>query len=788
VVDGTLEGRRRAVVPLVCVLLFISGGCALAYQLLWHRLLSLVFGVSVYAAATTLACFFVGLAIGSFAGGRAADRTGRPLFWYGLVEIAIGLTALVTPLAFDLLEDLYVGVHGSLPDSLAVLTVLRFLMAAAVLIVPATLMGTTLPLVVRGVVAHAGDLGPRMGLIYATNTAGAFVGTLAVGSWFIGSIGIRGTFLIGAALNVAVGIAALMISRAWESDRRVWTAEAADGVTPAQAPEPATARETRVDFDTDLVVSRQVRYTVLAVFAISGFAILALEVVWFRVLTFYVDATSYAFAIMLAAVLVGIAAGSYLIAPVMRRRHDWVWVLALVEITLAALALLSLFFMAQTYNFYDGDVARSWPFMVAVSLFGIFPAALVSGAAFPIGLRIWASGIDEDATGAGERLGTFYSVNVAAGIVGSVAAGFLLIPLLGTKTTLIFLASILLVSGLLLLAALPGTRRLVVGVVVVVAFVALIVVAVPNPYTAALENRYPGEELLWQDEGAQATVSVHERPDVGPVMYIDGLSQATTSADVVELHRMIGVLPTAVHPDPKTALVVGLGGGATPGAIAAQHGMDVTVVELSRGVIHASDWFRDVNYRVVDRDNTHMRVDDGRNHLLVTDDRYDVITADIIPPGTAGAGKLWSVEYWRLAREALRPGGVMLQWIGDLRPEPYKMIMRSFLEVFPETTLWYHGQLLVGTKGPLQLDRASFERRLEFPETRAVLADVGITSFDDLMALYYAGPSTLHAYVGAGPLLTDDRPRLEFYNPFTDKSEVVDTNTIRDDDSRILTG
>jgi spermidine synthase len=169
-----------------------------------------------------------------------------------------------------------------------------------------------------------------------------------------------------------------------------------------------------------------------------------------------------------------------------------------------------------------------------------------------------------------------------------------------------------------------------------------------------------------------------------------------------------------------------------------------------------------VNYDVVHRPNVRIRIDDGRNYLLTTDKRYDMITADLIIPTHAGAGKLWSVEYWRLARDALKDDGIMLQWIGNYQPDRFNLIVRSFLEVFPNATLW-GGTLLVGTKHPLVLDRALFEQKLTDPTTRRVLGTIGITSFDSLTALFSAGPRALREFVGDGPLLTDDRPRLEYY-------------------------
>ena len=191
-------------------------------------------------------------------------------------------------------------------------------------------------------------------------------------------------------------------------------------------------------------------------------------------------------------------------------------------------------------------------------------------------------------------------------------------------------------------------------------------------------------------------------------------------------------------------------------------GLAVDIVELSPEVVEGAEWLASVNGGVADRPNVDIRVDDGRNYLLTTDRRYDVITADIILPEHAGAGKLWSVEYWELARAALAPGGVMVQWAAAHRARDHVMIVRSFLSVFPYVTAWEGGTMLVGSNQPITIDAASYERRGAEPGTGSALAAVGLGSVDELRATYTANREELARYAGDGPLLTDDRPRLEF--------------------------
>ena len=348
---------------------------------------------------------------------------------------------------------------------------------------------------------------------------------------------------------------------------------------------------------------------------------------------------------------------------------------------------------------------------------------------------------------------------------GRSCAGFVLVPVLGTRRTLIVLV-LASVSAALVLAfrAWEPRRDRTIIVTLTVALVALVLgPLVPNPFTAALQYRYPDEQLLWIEEGAQTTASIQERSDGTRVMYLDGLHQANDAPFMVGYHRLIGTLAVALHPDPREALVVGLGGGVTAHGVSSIPTVHVEVVELSDEVVRAADYLERANHGVVDRSNVDIEVDDGRNHLLVTDERYDVITADVIQPVHAGAGKVWSIEYWELARDALADGGLMLQWVPDERDVHYEMIVRSFLEVFPNATAWANGSMLVGTREPLRIDPAT---------VRSAACRSGDAGRDGVRRhrrrdvagrALHRGSRRARAFVGPGPVLDDDHPRVEYF-------------------------
>jgi spermidine synthase len=241
----------------------------------------------------------------------------------------------------------------------------------------------------------------------------------------------------------------------------------------------------------------------------------------------------------------------------------------------------------------------------------------------------------------------------------------------------------------------------------------------------------------------------------------------------------------ALHPNPHAALVIGLGGGATAGAVSV-HGVDVDIVELAGSVVRGAQFFETINYGVLGRPNAHLRVDDGRNFLMLTPKRYDVITADVIHPIFAGSGNLYSVEYFRLLRRVLNPGGMAVQWLAGTEEE-YKIIARTFLSVFPQTTVWGGGSLLVGMTQPLRLSRADFAWKLQDAGRAQGLRDLNVTSFDQLLAAFDAGPDELAAFVGPGPILTDDRPSVEYFLSLP-RDRDVDTSALKGNVRRFVVG
>ena len=752
---------------ILLLLFFCSGVCGLVYQVLWLRLLALIFGVTVYAASTVLAAFMAGLAGGSAIAGRVVARVKRPLFVFGVAEILIGIAALVTPVALDAAAGLYSAVYPLTGGSLPVLTLARLITGFVVLLAPTMLMGMTLPVLSASALVRGSAFGTRVSALYAVNTAGAVCGAVLTGYYLIGAIGIQRSFLLAASLNALIGIVAILLSRRVERHD--------EGTTIGEAPvAPVTVN----------VSTGPHPATIGAVVAISGFVALALEIVWFRTLVQYLAATTYAFTTMLATVLAGIAIGGAIASPLLRRHGDWTSRLVFIQLGAAVAVLVSAIFLGWSYG-HGWRTGGDWQASAAA----ILPVAVLMGLAFPVAIHLAASPVAGDSPARiAERVGRLYSLNVLGAIAGALVGGFVLLPLLGARRALIVMAALYGASALLLIWRHQHRSRLIVATAVATAAFAYLATRVPDPFDAAYARRH-GQDMreFWREEGVQTAVSVHAS-QFRRSLYLDGLHQANDTPDMVRLHRIIGHLPMMLHPAPKDALVIGLGGGATPGAVSQHPGTNVQIVELSDSVRKAASFFAHVNYDVLNQPHVRLRVDDGRNFLTLSAEKFDVITADIIQPVHAGAGNLYSREYFTLVRNALKPGGVVLQWIGHREPTQYALIMRTFLEVFPHATLWFDGNLMVGSLEPLRIDSDIFAGKRAAPHAAAALDEVGLRSFDELLSWYTAGPDAMRRFVGPGPVLTDDQPLVEYHRSLPRDTQPLNLTSLRSDVREILGG
>jgi spermidine synthase len=332
---------------------------------------------------------------------------------------------------------------------------------------------------------------------------------------------------------------------------------------------------------------------------------------------------------------------------------------------------------------------------------------------------------------------------------------------------LLLLAAVnVLVGTSLLMTAAPGSPSMLAGVL------ALAVVGLgalsPPLHAQVFHEHFPDQQLLAYWEGLENTVSVGRDPDGVQTLFTNSRGQTNDSPDLVRYHRVMGHLTALLAPGrAPRALVVGLGAGATPGALAEHTGAQVDVVELSESVVMAAPLFHVANADVLHQPNVRLTIDDGRNYLLRNRSAYDVVTADVVHPYDAGATNLYSVEYFSLVAKSLAPHGIMVQWVSPGTAFEHSLIVRTFLRAFPEATLWLGGDLLIGSADPLVVSRSELESRLADAAARPGLAEVGFNHAEDVLAQFRGIAAELHTYAAEGPILTDDHPILEYFQTQT---------------------
>jgi spermidine synthase len=373
---------------------------------------------------------------------------------------------------------------------------------------------------------------------------------------------------------------------------------------------------------------------------VQGFASLAYEIVWTRVLAILMDGSTYAFSIILATVLCGIALGSALVSPLMSRRLPWVRLYAILQTGVAVLTCLGVVAFGRAYEIMgelrqipalQGFVDNHYGWMAGLAIIAVLPPMLLLGASFPVAARIVVS----TAGHTGRGLGVLYAGNTAGAIFGAWTAGFFLIPTFGTQISIELLAGInaLLAFALCLFSGRFGSILALVGIgLSMFAFTAVHTLA-PDMYQRIVTGRFPEHDVVWVGEGKETTVAVVQNRASGVVnMFLNGQGQASTDMGTVWFHRLIGHTPMILHRDPQDVLIVGIGGGSTAGALAQHNPRRLDLVELSDTVIDGAQFFNKVNGDILRYPNLNLMIDDGRNHLLLTDQKYDVVTTTFCSP------------------------------------------------------------------------------------------------------------------------------------------------------------
>jgi spermidine synthase len=763
-----------------------SGGCALAYQVVWLRDLRLVFGTTTAAAGTTLAIFLGGLGFGALVLGRRADRAADPLRLYAWLEVGVACGALASLPLIALVRQIYVAAGGASVLGPLLATALRIALCAVVLGPPTFLMGGTLPAAVRALEDAADRSRRTVGLLYGVNTVGAVLGTLWATFVSLERWGTTVTLLAAGAVNLVVAACAFALARRTvgrAQRRQEARARGREGARPlAEAGGATSAPAAPV-------------WHVLSAAGAVGVAFLLMEIVWYRMLAPILGGSVYTIGLILALALLGIGAGGLLYAAGRTQQRPTLFAFT-VSCLLEALFIALPYALGDRLALFAMDT-RAWatpsfPALVAtwaaVTAIVVLPAAVVAGYQFPLLIALLGAR-ERDV---GRQVGLAYATNTAGAIAGSLAGGFGLLPLLTApglwRAVVYLLVGVAAVSAALAWRRSRPPRWLALAALMAALAVGLCAAAdgptafwryagvgagrveAPEPGANGVRQLLNRERagLLWEAEGKESSIAV-DRSNAYTLV-VNGKSDGNALGDA-PTQVMSGLLSALLHADPKRALVIGLGTGSTAGWLADVPSMErVDVVELEPAVLHAAELCGPVNRNVLKNPKIHLALGDGREVLLTTPEQYDVVFSEPSNPYRAGVASLYTREFYRAAAARLRPGGILGQWVQayEIQPSTLATVYATLRTVFPFVETWevnIRGDLLLtAALEPRMHDSEMLRSRTLAEPYRSAMAKVwGVSGIDGLYSAYVGNADFAADQArDSGPLNTDDRTVLEF--------------------------
>lgn len=712
---------------LIYLLFGLSGAIGLLYQVVWSRKLLLLFGNTTHSLVTVLAVFMAGLSIGSIVFGYLADKNSRTIRLWGFLEILIGLSAIFFLLALPIVRQIYAPA-GS---------IIKFF-AASILLLPATIfMGGTLPVLVKAFISKKKEILSDTSKLYSSNTLGAFLGTLLTGFILIELVGLNNSVILGALVNIAIGIFAIKFLTNQKPKNE----------------EPKT-QKTMVSVKT--YNAGAIGFT-LFVFFLSGAISFSYEILWTRMLIASLGTFTYAFSLILATILAGIALGA-LLASRFEKVTQRLFLFGILQIGIGTFAVLSLVVLSFDISVHD----------VAKLLIILTPTSIFMGMTFPT-----VTSIFRDPKKTGFNVGRAYAVNTAGSIVGPIVTGFLLIPLIGTTDTLISLALINILAGALLFyyEGKPYAKA---------AFFPLLIIAAilwtsTNKPLLFIENSlknrvsiYQKNNWKWQlfEDEVATTLSFAGDSHSEKGLVIDGVQTTSLTTET----KLLAHLPLLLHPNPKDLLVIAFGMGTTYRSALMYDQVNVDAVELVPSVPKHFTLFYDDAEEVLKNPRGKIIINDGRNYVLFTKKKYDVVVVDPPPPiNAAGTTVLYSKEFYQDSKNVLKEGGIFVQWFWyGAQESDFRMLFAAMQQVFPHIKVAVSpmslGVYFLASDQEINIDKDLLEQRL----TEKVLSDLNEwekVPYDvqKILKLFVGDELTVKSFIKDSAPLTDNNPNTEYF-------------------------
>lgn len=762
-----IDKERSRARTIIFALFFTSGFTALVYEVLWMKELGLLFGNTSYAVATTLASFFLGLAAGGYVWGRRSSQAKNPLRSYAILEACVAASALL----YFLLLSGYRGIYGPLFETFknweGILLMVKFALALGILFPPAFFMGGTLPMMSQHLVRSRGELGQTASALYAVNTLGAVLGSYMAGFHLPPLIGYSASYLSAVVLTIAVAVAALFLSRA--------------------VPEAAVPEVEAISADTEIPLSPAAVHSLAF---LSGFVTLSLQVLWTRMFAQVLQNSVYTFSAILVVFLFCLALGAWVASGLARFRLN-------PRLVILGLALGSALAVSATpfiFNFVTGGLSEiggglGWYRYIAQVFAAtglvIFLPCLLLGIILPYLIKV----SEYFSLGPGRTVGDLLAINTVGAILGALLAGFAFLDLFGLWNSILIVGGLYL-AAFLFLPGLPHRQR------ASPAIGLLLLLLLFHPGRLPLVHADPArkETVLQVWQGSGATVAVVRQENSLKIKVNNFYAVGGTGA--LKWEEWQSHLPLLIHPKPRSVFYLGMGTGITAGAALSHPVERVVVTEIVPEVVEAArTHFGPYTNHLFEDRRAEVVAEDGRNYLLATDERFDVIVADLFMPWKAGTGTLYSLEHFAAAREKLNDVGIFVQWLPlyQISRTEFGVISKTMLQAFPQVTLWRgdffsEGPIvaLVGQTKAEKMDPRAIRERLRqagpeihdlplrhfIPEIDRFAPHSGAAAGTGRFLVYYCGNLTQASHLfDPYRVNSDDRPILEYRAPISQRQE-----------------
>lgn len=819
---------------LVLCCFFLSGAAGLMYEVLWVRMVDKIIGSAPFAVATVLSVFMGGLALGSWAVGRYISRISSKralLALYGKLEIAIGIYALILPFLIDTVTPIYSWAYHFLFEYFWFYQLFAFLGTFILLIVPAGLMGGTMPVLCQFYISRIDHMGTRTGRLYGLNTIGAAFGAILCGFVLIGSLGVQKTLFVAAGVNFFVGILCILAS--WQKEK-FFSAEPALNPRTKPRAQKGSGKQNKPAVQKGMDSPDPLSTWALWLFAVSGFCAMAYQVFWTKLIALLIGPTTYSFTLVVSTFIIGLSAGSIIFGWLGDKTKKVFLLLIVTQFCAAVSALAVSHFLGNSQFLFSKliytyqDRFETMILVQSLFLFAILIGpTLFLGATFPLVTRIYARSLSM----LGKSIGVAYAVNTIGAILGSFAAGFILIPFVGKENGL---KIVVLLQFIAVFSAYvhgkftgwlePGQKRIRwIAAPALAVLMVFLISSCPSWNRNILSrgwyrNFQDIEADLERTSWVEAlrlgpSLLAHQQENLELVFYGDGIGgfttveKETTSIGTVEYalnnsgkpdasshgdqwtQTLSGHFPMLFHPDPQKVMVIGLASGMTTGEVLHYPIERVDVLEINDQVVKACQlFFSPYNNDCLNDSRTRLVIQDGRNHLALTREKYDVIISEPSNPWMSGLANLYSLDFFRLVRSRLNENGVFGQWVQsyEIDWDTFVLMGRTFKKVFPEGVLIKLGPgdyMLMGFADQAGLDWGVAGKNIEYTRRSS-----NATINDYKFLAWLVVTEDLEKLFGKGPLHTDNRPRLEFCAPRNLYGSSFDFDKAIEDRRRLSSG